>query len=304
MYSYIIQGSNIVVVIDNKIHTVNKSHPTYTSVYDALKAQDWVLLKEIIEPKSAVMHYSKGNVTIDDKDIIYWKGVQFNNTLAVKMIQMLQEGFSIDPMVAFMENLMSNPSTRAIDELYGFLEKGNLPITPDGYFLAYKKVRQNYLDCHSGTMDNSVGKTVSMSREDVNDNKDQTCSAGLHFCSIDYLSNFGGDRIMILKINPRDVVSIPSDYNDTKGRACSYDIIGELNVDAKDAFVKSVQETAIGSEPPLKKVVEVVKSATPKKKSKSTKKPAVSTTGKPLSMTKNAIRKRARRAALLLNGVV
>jgi hypothetical protein len=32
---------------------------------------------------------------------------------------------------------------------------------------------------------------------------------------------------MILKINPRDVVAIPADYNNTKGRCCRYEVIGE-----------------------------------------------------------------------------
>ena len=169
------------------------------------------------------------------------------------MIQMLQEGFSIEPMVLFMENLMSNPSKRSVLELYGFLEKSNLPITPDGHFLAYKKVRDNYLDCHSGTMDNSVGKVLEMERNEVDDDKDRTCSSGLHFCSISYLNCFGGERTMILKINPRDVVSIPSDYNDAKGRTCRYEVIGELNVAPEDAFTKPVQETAVGSQPLPKK---------------------------------------------------
>ena len=33
---------------------------------------------------------------------------------------------------------------------------------------------------------------------------------------------------MILKINPADVVAIPKDYNNTKGRTCRYEVIGEL----------------------------------------------------------------------------
>jgi hypothetical protein len=57
------------------------------------------------------------------------------------------------------------------------------------------------------------------------------------------LNHFGGDRIMIVKINPADVVSIPSDYNDTKGRACRYEVIGELNKEEapEDAFTAPVQ---------------------------------------------------------------
>lgn len=241
-YPFLIQGNNIVVVIGNKSHTVSKTHITYQKVLDAIKAQDWDAVKDIIEPKKVVLNYGKGNVSIQGEQL-FWKGKELHNSMATRMIQMLTEGFEIEPMVNFMENLYKNPSKRSVDELYGFLEKSQLPITPDGCFLAYKKVRDNYFDCHTGTMDNSVGKIVEMERNEVDDNKDRTCSAGLHFCSLGYLNHFGGARIMIVKINPADVVSIPSDYNDTKGRACKYEVIGELNAEdaPEDAFTAPVQ---------------------------------------------------------------
>ena len=241
-YPFLIQGNNVVVVIGNKSHTISKTHITYNKVLEAIKAGDWDTVKDTIEPKKVVLNYGKGNVSIQGEQL-FWKGAPLNNGLATRMITMLQEGFPIEPMVNFMENLFKNPSKRAVDELYGFLEKSNLPITPDGHFLAYKKVRQNYFDVHSGTMDNSVGKIVEMERNQVDDNKDRTCSAGLHFCSLGYLGHFGGEKIMIVKINPADVVSIPSDYNDTKGRACRYEVIGELNKEEApaDAFTAPVQ---------------------------------------------------------------
>ena len=83
-----------------------------------------------------------------------------------------------------------------------------------------------------------------MERNEVDDNRDRTCSTGLHFCSQDYLDHFGGQRIMIVKINPADVVSIPSDYNDSKGRATGYEVVGELGVRAEDAFTSPVAEGA------------------------------------------------------------
>jgi hypothetical protein len=197
-----------------------------------------------------------------------------HNALTKRMVAMIQEDFPVEPLIAFMENLMDNPSKRAVNELYGFLEKNTLPITSDGCFLAYKKVRQDYFDVHSGTvlnkpaaymtdedtaaLEEAVGKNnevtvavedgvtvVSMERNLVDDDQNRTCSTGLHFCSQDYLNSFGGERIVILKINPRDVVSIPNDYNDSKGRCARYEIVDEIDKDkADEAFAKSVQEAA------------------------------------------------------------
>jgi hypothetical protein len=242
-FPFIIQGNNVVVVINNTPHTISKTHITYQKVVDAIKAGDWDTVRDVIEPKKVVLEYGKGNVAVQG-DTLFWKGREMHNALTTRMISMLQEDFPIEPLVMFMENLMSNPSKRAVDELYGFLEKNNLPITPDGHFLAYKKVRDDYTDVHSGTMDNGVGQIVEMERNEVDDNKDRTCSTGLHFCSQNYLNHFGGERIVIVKINPRDVVSIPSDYNDSKGRTCRYEVIGELGVNPEDAFDKPVQENA------------------------------------------------------------
>lgn len=272
-FPYIVQGSNITVVIGTTPHTVSKSHIAYNKLLNAIKTGDWETVQDIIEPKQVVLDFGQGNVSIQG-DKIFWKGREMHNALTKRMVAMIQEDFPVDPLVAFMENLMENPSKRAVNELYGFLEKNTLPITSDGCFLAYKKVRQDYLDVHSGTvlnkpavyltdedtaaLEEAVGKNnevtvavedgvtvVSMERNLVDDDQNRTCSTGLHFCSRDYLNVFGGERIVILKINPRDVVSIPNDYNDSKGRCARYEIVDEIDKDkADEAFAKTVQEAA------------------------------------------------------------
>jgi hypothetical protein len=272
-FPYIVQGSNITVVIGTTPHTVSKSHIAYNKLLNAIKSNDWDTVQDIIEPKKVVLNFGQGNIEIQG-DQIFWKGREMHNALTKRMVAMIQEDFPVDPLVAFMENLMENPSKRAVTELYGFLEKNTLPITSDGCFLAYKKVRADYLDCHSGTVLNkpaaymtdedtaalaeAVGKNsevavavedgvtvVSMDRNTVDDDQNRTCSTGLHFCSKDYLTHFGGERIVILKINPRDVVSIPNDYNDSKGRCARYEIVDEIDKDkADEAFAKTVQEAA------------------------------------------------------------
>lgn len=272
-YPYIIQGSNVTVVVGTTPHTISRSHIAYDKLLKAIKSDDWDTVDDIIEPKKVVLNFGKGNIEIQG-DKIFWKGSEMHNALTNRMVVMIQEDFPVEPLAAFMENLMDNPSKRAVTELYGFLEKNSLPITQDGCFLAYKKVRQDYFDVHSGTvlnkpavyltdedsniLEEAAGKNsevsvdvvdnvtvVTMERNFVDDDQNRTCSAGLHFCSRDYLSVFGGERIVILKINPRDVVSIPNDYNDSKGRCCRYEVVDEIDKDkADEAFAKSVQEAA------------------------------------------------------------
>jgi hypothetical protein len=239
---YLMQGKNIILVIDGKSHTVSKdTHIAYGKIVEALKAQDWEALRDLVEPKKAIVNFGKGFVSIVDSQV-FWKGQPFHNALSKRMIEMYMDGFPIDPMIRFMENLMSNPSKRSVDQVYGFLEKNSLPLTEDGHFLAYKRVRADYKDIHSGTLDNSIGQVVTMERNGVDDNPDSHCSSGLHFCSESYLGSFGNSSqpVMILKINPADVVSIPTDYNGAKGRCCKYKVVAQVNGDPKDAFTAAV----------------------------------------------------------------
>ncbi len=45
---YLIQGKNIILVIDSKSHTISKdTHISYGKIVDALKAQDWDALRDL-----------------------------------------------------------------------------------------------------------------------------------------------------------------------------------------------------------------------------------------------------------------
>jgi hypothetical protein len=244
-FPYLIQGKNIVVIIDNQPHTVTSTHIGYDKLKQAIRDNDWDTVKQVVDPAQEILSYGQGHVAIQGSKVFY-KEREMAGVLTNRLIEMYQDGFPVEPLILFMENLMQNPSKRAVEELYGFLENGNLPLTPDGHFLAYKKVRADFLDIHSGTMSNAPGTVVEMERNAVDDDQNRTCSTGLHFCSKEYLNHFGGhdSRTVILKINPRDVVSIPTDYNNAKGRACRYEVIGELGVHPDEAFIAPVQVDA------------------------------------------------------------
>lgn len=239
---YLIQGKNIILVIDGKSHTISKdTHIAYGKIIECLKTEDWDGLRECVTPSKAIIDFGAGNVGVDGNTIT-WKGQPFHNALATRMIEMYQDGFPINPMVRFMENLMDNPSKRSVDQVYGFLEKNKLPITEDGYFLAFKRVNNDFTDCHSSKIDNSVGEVVEMDRNLVDDNPESHCSTGLHFCSESYLGSFGHwtQPVMILKINPADVVSIPTDYDGAKGRCCRYEVVAQVQGAPGQAFTAAV----------------------------------------------------------------
>lgn len=251
---FIIQGANIILVVNTKPYTISESHLAYDRIKNAIKNKDWDVIPDLVETTVAIEKYVGSNFEIRD-GVFYRDGEVMRGVIADRIVTMFAEGFDVEPMLQFLENLSQNPSKRAVDELYGFLERAVLPITDDGCFLAYKKVRKDYYDVYSGTVLNKPANlltsdevkmmpytkkdvtveivnsatTISMPRNTVDDDASNTCSQGLHFCSIDYLKHIWGERVVILKINPKDVVSIPIDYNLTKGRCSSYEIIGEVS---------------------------------------------------------------------------
>ena len=255
---YVLTPSNLTVLLGARPYNIAKTDSIYADVVELVKANatEDAVLAVINRAQAAVQKAAQitPNIAIAN-GVVTFKGQSIDNSLTTRMLQMLDEGFDLIPMAKFLENLMDNPSYRAVSELYGFLEKGNMPITPDGHFMAYKAVRPDYKDIHSGTMDNSIGRVVEMPRNGVDDDKNRTCSAGLHFCSFDYLTHFAHAQghVVLVKINPRDVVAIPADYNDTKGRACRYEVTGEYEgyyAEGGPYFTSMVYDPATNSHSP------------------------------------------------------
>jgi hypothetical protein len=203
------------------------------------RAASLVDVKEKLKLFSFKSKDSKFSVQIRDGQAYYAYANQgeykLENAIIKRICQMVDENVSPQPLVEFMANLLQNPSKKAISELYLFLEQNQLPITEDGYFIAYKMVKSDYMDIYTGKIRNMVGDEPEMPRAEVDDRRDNTCSQGLHFCSRSYLpeyssSNRSTDRCMLVKVNPRDVVSIPSDYHNAKGRTCKYKVVDEVKI--------------------------------------------------------------------------
>lgn len=225
--SHVLTGENVTVYLDGEPHSVAKGTVQYDLVLAAIAAGDEAAVRQAIDVKQAVVAKSYGAVTLDN-GVLTFDGRPLRGALVDRILSVIKAAGDAGPLIAFLKNLMDNPSKRATEELFGFLEACDLPITGDGHFLAYKKVRSDYTSVHDGKFRNDLGTKPSMPRNAVDEDKDRTCSAGLHFCSKSYLSQFGGDRIVILKINPADVVAIPSDYNNAKGRAWTYEVVADL----------------------------------------------------------------------------
>lgn len=241
--NYFVSDTSVTVQTSQQIYTVTRDHPRFekitTGLRDGAYESEEHLIADIDQVKLVEASLHTDSLSIENGKAVFHGAagdVELNTSLVHRMIHMLRRELPVDSLVRFLENLMENPSESAVFELFDFLEKNDLPITDDGCFLAYKKVGDDYYDLYSHTFSNAVGEVVAMPREEVNPDRQQTCSVGLHFASWDYMHHYGGMiedgfRIMAVKINPRDVVSIPVDYNNAKGRCCRYEVVDELPAD-------------------------------------------------------------------------
>jgi hypothetical protein len=271
--AYILTSTHVTVLLDGVTHTLGAEHPNFQAVRDAIKSKNFDQLPNLVNISKGIETFVGDQVRVENGSV-YYGNEEVKGALVNRILDMMQEGFDATPMCKFLENLMRNPSKSAVDELYLWLEQTALPITEDGCFMAYKKVRDDYLDFYTGKVLNKPAAlmtdadleyikmvrgnvtvsvedgvtTLTMPRNKVDDNRDRTCSYGLHFCSLSYLPAYHGGqgRVLLVKIDPADVVSIPSDYDNAKGRAMRYQIMAEhVKAETTEAYSTPVA-TATG----------------------------------------------------------
>lgn len=167
--------------------------------------------------------------------VVYVNDVPIHNVVSERILNLHRGGYPIEPALRFLELLLQNPSPKAQEELYDFLAHKNLPLTEDGHFLGYKRVRADWLDVYSETIDNSVGRVVSVPRSNVDDDRNRGCSNGLHVGTLNYVRGYSsGGHVVIVKVSPEDCVSVPLDHNHEKLRTCRYEVLYELPGDSTE----------------------------------------------------------------------
>jgi len=234
----IITDSTITLISETGPSVIGKTHPNFYKIKKALLQKNFLDIDNLLDVKNGYKEFSNGRIVVDGDNLIY-NGTIVHNVLTQRIVDMIQNGDAVEPMINFLVNLMDNPSEGSIDQLYTFLEHENLPITEDGCFLAYKAINRDYTDKYTGKISNKVGDKVKMPYEEVTADPTKHCSSGLHCGSIDYVRSYGnfkvdengeqiGDRLVTVKVNPNAVVSVPEDSDRQKVRVYRYVVHEEI----------------------------------------------------------------------------
>jgi hypothetical protein len=261
--NYIIGKSAITFVIRTSDGAyVRRTLPTnsgqYTIILDVLASEEYATMtpEEFIEKITPEEVSYSLNGLVESEGFYYYNGKLLPPALSTKITSIKESGVPFEPLEAFLGRLINNPSATSINELYDFLAYKELPITTDGYFMAYKgiasdgySVRGNTktvvskgVTDRAGRIKNDIfGEEIMLERNQVNDDRNIGCSFGLHVGSFDYAKKWG-PRVILVKVDPANVVSVPSDCNFQKCRVSAYIPMAEMNVSDGDVLNPTVDE--------------------------------------------------------------
>lgn len=221
------------------------TNPEMPRILELCKNAQWGEIEILHNINKAIV---KSKNVVVEEDTIKIDGVSVSNTATpiMEFIKVLQKKGVIDSEISrikpFLENMFENPFIDAVQEIYDYCKAMDFEITDDGCFLAYKNVRSDLGSIFdNGATKHKIGEYTEVKMYDTE--RTNTCSNGLHFCSKSYLQHYVGEVTIIVKINPKDVVSIPVDYNFAKGRCRKYLTVGILN--DKDKMLSDVDESTL-----------------------------------------------------------
>jgi hypothetical protein len=115
-------------------------------------------------------------------------------------------------------------------------------VTNDSYSITSGKITLISGKTNSdGRIFNGVGETIEVPRNEVDDNRNNGCSQGLHVGSLEYAAEFAGPvgKVLIVEVCPSDVVSVPLDCSCQKLRTSKYKVVGEYSGPLPDTYTSS-----------------------------------------------------------------
>lgn len=227
--------TTLTVFVNDELQLVEDTHDDFEAILEAVQNDDGDAVLRLINKEKAVSSlFEKVSDRVSvSNGLVYFDGKAVENVLTDHVLKSIREG-STDhlPFVRFWEKLEENPSEHSKTNLLDWLMADSFSITDDGDIIGYKGVTQSLLSKNSGhgvvngvpvngQLDNTPGNFVEVARSYVEHDPRVGCSTGLHVGTWSYASGFSSIVIEV-HVNPRDVVSVPTDCSAQKMRVCAY----------------------------------------------------------------------------------
>jgi hypothetical protein len=244
--------TSVTVFIGSESFVASQDHPNFAKIVDEVRKTEPTTAEAGLARDKALRDLFDLSLAVGAKfdrlservlvraGRVHFDGVEVHNSLTETIAKFYQAGLEdFQPLVNFMEKIETNPSPHSREHLFRWLTKHNFSLCPDGDFLAYKAVLGNSKSSSRGEaivnnewvrgqVLNVPGTIVEMPRDKVTFDPHNGCSTGLHAGNWRYASTFlsgQSSKLLRVKINPRDVVSVPVDSQDQKLRVCRYRVL-------------------------------------------------------------------------------
>jgi hypothetical protein len=142
---YVIHKDHIAVFVDGDYYELENEPDIREKVVSAAESGDG----EVIEKLVGLVADEETRTVLEDErfelgpqGLVYLKGtdVPMPQLLGEKILSFVEQDLPVEPMVNFWKYCILNPSPNSRDMLFDFLQNHNLPVTKEGYFIAYKRV--------------------------------------------------------------------------------------------------------------------------------------------------------------------
>jgi len=230
-------SGDLVIHYKGKLTNVPPDHPKRATIrallrkglyQEATETADLhkVFAKEFIQytvPGIKITQSESGKILLNDEYIEHEVGLQ--------ALHMLDKGMPVAPLLKFLVKMRQNEDPRVRQQLLSFMTKNDFFIDYNGDIVCWKKVGKdaggNLVDLWTKKLIYNPPRTVTMPRGAVMNDPTNACGPGLHFATWRFTYNYSGNAVVEMRVDPRDVVSIP--YSETdKGRAQTTRIVKEI----------------------------------------------------------------------------
>lgn len=234
-------GEVITVFANGNMYSALDTHPNWTAIKAGVEADDANVIDLFDIGVTAQARFEKLSDRVSVKSgKVYFDNQPTHNALTEQVVRFIEDGQEdFGPLVEFFEKVQSNPNEHSREQLYSWLDVHDFTILPNGNFVGYKGVRVNgdsYESISHGTaisdgveytgaIPNPIGAVVEMPRDAVQHDPSVGCHTGLHVGTWSYASGFAQGAVLKVEVNPRDVVSVPTDCNHQKLRTCRYTVL-------------------------------------------------------------------------------
>lgn len=229
------------------IFMADAKHPHWDAILEGLQAGDdavWSLF-DVASGIMAQFEQITDRVSWNGSSVL-WDGDPIHSILTDQLSRAIEDGNpeNYTALAKFWEKLESNPNEHSREQAYDFLATHAFQITPEGDVVGYKGVARsgNKDEYYSGWASKVPGKpsafvngvavpplsyvpqkvsdVVTMPRSEVVHDPALACERGLHVATRSYAEGYG--IVLEVHVNPRDIVSVPTDGGGQKVRVCRY----------------------------------------------------------------------------------